>query len=319
MPQTPDTNRGLGHGASLWIADYGSPYEAYHYAVSDVLVWKRTEYQTMGVVRSPLFGKALILDGKWQSCTADEFLYHEPLVHPAMILHGAPKRVAILGGGEGATAREVLRWHSVERVVMIDIDGQVVNECRRHLDEMHQGAFDDPRLELIIGDAVDWLKTVDERFDVVISDLSEPVEQGPSFRLFTREYFAETRRVLEPRGIFVLQAGSVSPVDITLHARLIRTLAAVFEHVRPFSSAVPSFAQPWGFALASSLPLDPLPDPDAVDTIVAECINGPLEMLDGEAFIGLFMVPAHIRRAIDREHTVYTLEQPPTTYTGETR
>ncbi len=318
--ETPDTTGGLGHEANLWVADYGSPYEAYHYAVSDVLAWKKTEYQTMGVVQSPLFGKALILDGKWQSCTADEFLYHEPLVHPAMIFHGGPESVAILGGGEGATAREVLRWKTVERVVMIDIDGQVVDACRQHLAEMHRGAFDDPRLDVIIGDAVDWLGQTDERFDVLISDLSEPVEEGPSFRLFTREYFAKAKRILAPRGIFVLQAGSVSPVDIIPHARLIRTVGSVFEHVRPFASAIPSFAQPWGFAVASStVPLDPLPAPDAIDAAIAGSVTGALEMLDGEAFQGVFMLSAHIRRAIEREHMVYTIDDPPKTYTGDGR
>ena len=83
---------------------------------------------------------------------ADEFIYHEALVHPACVLHGDLKNVLVLGGGEGATVREALKWNTVERVVMVDIDGQVIDACKEHLPSIHQGAFDDPRTQLVIGD-----------------------------------------------------------------------------------------------------------------------------------------------------------------------
>ena len=117
----------------LWITDEGNPEDSFRYAVSSILVRTTTRFQDLAIVDTPAYGKALVLDGNWQSCVADEFLYHEPLVQPAMLLHGAPKRVAILGGGEGATLREVLRWDCVERVVMIDLDEEVVTACKEHL------------------------------------------------------------------------------------------------------------------------------------------------------------------------------------------
>ena len=126
--------------ADVWISEYITPWDIYQHGVNRILASKRTNFQEMQIVETGAYGKALVLDGKWQSCTGDEFLYHEPLVHPAMIAHGNPKRVLILGGGEGATAREVLRWKCVERAVMVDIDGEVVAACREHLPEMHQGA-----------------------------------------------------------------------------------------------------------------------------------------------------------------------------------
>ena len=91
--------------ADLWITEYMTPHDVYHHAVVNMLAYKKTPYQQMHIIDTGTYGKALVLDGKWQSCTGDEFLYHEPLVHPACINHGRPKKVLILGAGEGAAAR----------------------------------------------------------------------------------------------------------------------------------------------------------------------------------------------------------------------
>ncbi len=296
---------------SFWITDNTPPGSGYQYAISRVLLWKRTRFQDLAIVDTPAFGKALLLDGNWQSSVSDEFLYHEPLVHPAMLCHGRPRNVAILGGGEGATLREVLRWKSVDRAVMVDLDGEVVAACKEHLPEMHQGAFGDLRAELVIGDARDWLESTEAKFDVVISDLSEPLEHGPAYELFTKEYFLKIREILSPEGYLALQAGSVAPSEIQLFARVCNTVAAVFEHARPYASAIPSFAVPWGFVLASAQSLDPLPTPEQIDLSMEESIEGTLRMLDGIALHGVFMVSAHVRDAIARETKVYTLAEPP--------
>lgn len=295
----------------LWITDEGSPEDSYRYAVSDVLVQTKTRFQDLAIVDTPAYGKALILDGNWQSCVADEFLYHEPLVHPAMIHHKAPKRVAIMGGGEGATLREVLRWNCVERVVMIDLDEDVIAACKEHLFEMHQGAFEDPRTAIQICDATEWLDSTDERFDVVISDLSEPLEDGPSYQLFTQEYFRQVRGVLLPEGVFTMQAGSVAPHEITIFARVANTLRAVFDNVRPYSSFVPSFSTPWGFLLAFANGGRSIASQESVDRRLSNDTSGGLRMLDGESFQGLLSTSAHIREAIEQETTIYTLDNPP--------
>ena len=198
-------------GADFWMNEYITPWDIYAHGITEVLAHGKTAFQEMYIVRTGAYGKALVLDGKWQSCTGDEFLYHEPLVHPVMLLAGSPKRVLILGGGEGATAREVLRWKTVEHTTMIDIDGEVVEACKKHLPEMHQGCFDDPRLEVVIGDALDFLDNTSATWDVIISDLSDPIEEGPSFKLFTKEYFEKTKAVLSQGGAFVVQAGPVGP------------------------------------------------------------------------------------------------------------
>jgi spermidine synthase len=217
----------------------------------------------------------------------------------------------VLGGGEGATIREVLRWQTVEQVAMIDIDGEVVEACREYLPEMHANAFDDPRLQLVIGDALEFLETTEQQWDVVISDLSDPIEEGPSFQLFTKDYFEKVSRVLAPGGFFVLQAGPVSPGEMKLHARIVNTMKAVFPHVQSCTSYTPTYGRPWGFVLGSNEAINNRPDPEVVDQLLAEKTTGGLRMLDGTTLLGILQIPKHLREAIATETEVYTLAEPP--------
>lgn len=297
--------------ADLWITEYITPWDIYVHGITEVLAYKKTEFQEMYVVNSGAYGKGLVLDGKWQSCMGDEFIYHEALVHPAMIAHGSAKKVLVLGGGEGATVREILRWKSVEKAMMVDIDGEVVEACKEHLSEMHQGVFDDPRMVLVIEDALKILDTTDEKWDVIISDLSDPIEEGPSFKLFTKEYYESLKRVLAPGGYVVIQAGSVSPIEMTLHSRLNNTLKSVFSNVHSYSAYTASYGAPWGFILASDTPFDTRPNPDEIDAIMAEKSNGGFRYIDGTTLLGILQTPLHLRRSIEQHTEVYTLKEPP--------
>lgn len=297
--------------ADLWISEYITPWDIYVHGVTKVLAYKKTQYQEMYIVESGAYGKGLVLDGKWQSCTGDEFLYHEALVHPAMIAHQSPRTALVLGGGEGATVREIFRWRTIEKAVMVDIDGDVVEACKEHLPEMHENAFDDPRLELIVGDALELLDTTKDTWDIVISDLSDPIEEGPSFALFTKEYFEKIKRVLSPEGFCVIQAGPVAPANLTLHARLINTLKTVFPNVRSYASLTSTYGSPWGFALCSLNTIDTQPDPATVDKLLSENTTGGFRLMDGTTLLGMLQTPGYIRKAIEAETQIYTLKEPP--------
>jgi spermidine synthase len=297
--------------ADLWVTEYITPWDMYVHGVTKILDYKKTAYQEMYVVETGCYGKGLVLDGKWQSCTGDEFLYHEPLVHPAMIAHQNPKSALILGGGEGATIREVLRWKTIEKVMMVDIDGEVVEACKKYLPEMHQNAFDDPRVELVIGDALNVLETTSDKWDIIISDLSDPIEEGPSFQLFTQEYFQKLKRVLAPGGYVVIQAGPVAPAEIRLHARLVNTLKTVFSNVHSYSSFISTYGSPWGFAIASEETLNTQPDPATTDQLLAEKTTGGFQMMDGISLLGMLQTLGHIRVAIQTHTDIFTMKEPP--------
>jgi spermidine synthase len=297
--------------ADFWISEYITPWDVCLHGVTKVLAYRKTEYQELYIVETGAYGKGFVLDGKWQSCTSDEFLYHEALVQPALISHGQPRRVLILGSGEGASAREALRWNTVEQVTMVDLDRELVEACQQYLPEIHQNSFDDPRFKLIIGDALKVLETIDTGWDVVISNIADPLEEGPACQLFTKEFFEQVRRVLSPQGFFVVQAGPVSPALGAFHIRLTQTLNAVFPHVQPYSSYAASYGTPRGFAMASAQAIDTQPHPATIDQLLQEKTRGGLRMIDGTALLGLLQLPLYLRQAIAAETEIYTQENPP--------
>ena len=297
--------------ADLWINEYITEYDIWQHGVEEILFQGRTKYQQVHIVKSGPSGKALVLDGKWQSDTGEEFIYHEPLVHVACVLHGGPKKILVLGGGEGATVREALKWQCAEKVVMVDIDQEVVEACVEHMPEMHQGCFDDPRCELVFGDALHYLDESVGEWDVIISDLSDPIEEGPSYALFTKEYFEKCKRALRPGGVFVVQAGPVAPKEMMLHVRLNKTVNAVFEEALSVTTQTASYGSPWSYVIGADHALDRMPDPAAVDALLAEKTTGKFVMFDGVSCLGLMCIGKHLREAIAAEQTVYTLANPP--------
>jgi spermidine synthase len=239
-------------GSGLWIIDQHTEHLEFHYRVEEVLYTGTTAYQRVDIVRAPALGKALFLDGRIQSAQVDEFIYHEALVHPAALTHPHPRRVLIMGGGEGATLREVLRHPCVEHATMVDIDRELVQLCRELLPEWHQGCFDHPRAVLHYGDARAFVEAAPEAaYDLIISDLTEPIEGGPSVMLFTVEFYQTLAQRLTSEGIFVAQAGSADPVYPDFVASLCHTLRQVFPLVRVYWAFVYSFQLPWAFVIAS--------------------------------------------------------------------
>lgn len=297
----------------IWLTEIITPYDRFDHGITRILAHRKTLFQEMYVVKSGSFGKALVLDGKWQSAQHDEFLYHEGLVHPALILHGKPKHVLILGGAEGATIREVLRWKTIERVVMVDIDGEVVKACREFLAEMHQGAFDDIRVEVIIDDASNFVNQTNEKWDVIISDLTDPIDYGPAFPLFTQEHYQTISKILSPQGIFVMQSGSFFEKELYLHARLSNTVSSVFTNVHSAMCYATSYGMPLSYILAANWEIPLMPNPIDSDKIIANQTTGDFKMMDGRTLLGMFQIPLHIRKMIEKETAVYTMGDLPNT------
>ena len=307
--------------ADLWISEYLTPHDVWQHGVERILAHRQTPFQTLYVVESGAYGKALVLDGKWQTCTGDEFLYHEPLVHTPFVVHGHPRRVLIAGGADGGAAREALKWHNVEEIVVVDIDGEAVAACREWLPEIHQGAFDDPRVRLEIGDANDFIAN-SHGWDVIIADLTDPIEEGPAFKLFTREFFELCQQTLAPGGVFVNRAGSMSPPLLDLLSRTVKTISSVFAHTTVIQANVPTYGSPWGLALASDQPIDTLPNIAATDALLKSDTNGRFRMFDGQTLLGLLQMPKYLRDRLATETVIYSIANPPKFFgrsAGETR
>ena len=225
--------------------------------VDKIYFQTKTKFQLAECFYNPFFGKVLFLNNKIQSAQVDEYIYHESLVHPALLTHPVPQKVLVIGGGEGATLREILRHGSIKKVVMVDIDRELVKLCQEYLPEWSKGAFSNPKTRLVFEDARRFIERARSKFDIVISDLSEPLKESPSVNLFTKEFFVKIFEILEEDGIFVLQAGSTDPYYHQFFCSLVKTAEKVFPLVRPYWTFILSFGQPWGFILASKK-YDPL-------------------------------------------------------------
>jgi spermidine synthase len=271
------------------------PGERASYEIDRVIASVQTRFQDVEIVETRSFGRALFLDGAPQSAVADEFVYHEALVHPALIAHPDPRHVLIAGGGEGATLREVLRHRSVERVVMVDIDGELVELCRAHLSEMHQGAFDDPRAEVVVADALAYLETHDQRFDAIVIDLTDPSEDGPIGALYGEGFYRLVASRLAEGGIVALQANTFGPGRTAWHDRIARTLSNVFPIVRRYRAEVPFFKDSWAFLTASAV-RDPAALPSTfVDRTIADRQLDGLRFYDGTTHLSMFSLPKYAR------------------------
>ncbi|KAG2643720.1 hypothetical protein PVAP13_2KG348025 [Panicum virgatum] len=264
------------------------------YALNSVLHRGASKYQEIALLDTKHFGKALIIDGKMQSTEMDEFIYHESLIHPPLLFHPNPKTVFIMGGGEGSAAREVLRHKTVQRVVMCDIDQEVVDFCRTYL-TANREAFSSDKLCLIIKDARVELEKSSEKFDVIVGDLADPVEGGPCYQLYTKSFYEHiVKPKLNDHGIFVTQAG---PAGVLTHkevfSSIYNTLRHVFKYVQAYTAHVPSFADTWGWVMQ-------------LNERIKGRIVGELVYLSGESLISSTTLNKSVHQSLLNETHVYT-------------
>ena len=207
------------------------------YLIKKELLRKRTKFQSMRILQTASCGRMLVLDGITQACELDEYVYHEMLAHLPMLAHGNCKRVLIIGGGDGGILREVLR-HPVERVVMVELDEEVVLACKKYLPTLSAGAFDDPRAELIFDDGAKYVRKTPEKFDAVIVDSPDPI--GPAKVLFATRFYKDVLRVLAPRGVAVRQAGvpSLQGEELTY---TVQRMKSVFPYTGVYLAPVPTY------------------------------------------------------------------------------
>jgi spermidine synthase len=224
--------------------------------VKEILYREKTEFQEIAVFDTYEFGRMLVLDGIIQLTLADEFIYHEMIVHTPLRTHPAPRRVLIVGGGDGGSVREVSKYPQVESIVLAELDRKVIEASRRYLPELGS-AFDDPRVEINIVNALEYVRANKSAFDVVIIDSPDPL--GPAADLFGAAFYRDVYEALTPEGIMVAQ--SESPV---LNRRLIRqiyeNILQSFPAFYYYLSPVPTYpGGMWSFAIGSKRfsPLQP--------------------------------------------------------------
>lgn len=299
-----------GGSPSKWITESFTKYSVTCHAIREVVRATKTKFQYVEIVDTFLYGKCLFLDGKLQSSELDEFIYHESIVHPALLVHPNPKRILIIGGGEGATLREVLKHPSVKEVNMIDIDEELVRFCQEFLSGFSQGAFDDPRVKLIFFDARKWLEENSTQWDIIIIDLPEPLKNSPACFLYTREFYSLVQSRLTNEGLAVIQSGTTHLGQAGLFASINRTLAEIFPVVRAYQAFIPSYQLPWGFAVASRN-WDPISlNSETLSKRLAQRNLKELRHYSIRCHYGMFSLPKYLEDTIEKEGRVIEDKNP---------
>lgn len=190
---------------SMWVEEQMEDFLKISFRAEKVLFSGKSEFQTVDVLETRGHGKMLLNDGLVMLTERDEFIYHDMITHVPLFIHPKPKSVLVIGGGDGGTAREVLRHKGVESVVMVEIDAMVIDACIEFIPQT-SSELSNPKLELIVGDGVEYVANTKKKFDVIIVDSTDPI--GPAAPLFGTEFYQNIKNILTDDGIVVSQAES---------------------------------------------------------------------------------------------------------------
>lgn len=234
----------------LWVTELQAKDLKISCLVNKTLFYEKSPFQEVAVVETSRFGRMLLLDGVIQTTVADEFVYHEMITHVGLFTHPNPRRVLVIGGGDGGSIREIIRHKSVEKATLVEIDGKVIEASKKHLPEI-SCALDDPRVEVIVNDGIKYIKDNKNTFDMIIIDSTDPI--GPATGLFSGDFYRDVHEALTPDGLFVAQTESPF-YNADLIPRIIKDVSAIFPVTRLFTAFVPTYPGGlWSFTMGSKL------------------------------------------------------------------
>jgi spermidine synthase len=284
----------------LWYGEHDASDGTHYYSVRSIIFNAETNYHEVRILVTEEWGKTLILDGEISSTEFDEAVFHEALVHPAMVAHGNPKKVLLIGGDDGAALREILAHASVEQVVVTGVDEELVEICTEHLREWSKGSFDDSRVELVCEDTSDYLESSGTSFDVIIADLSEFDEADSPFDLQSEEFYRHLNARLAPDGVVVVHGVDFDTADCSDYLAYRRAISQVFPLVKNYTALVPSFRGEMMFMVASNT-VDPSSLSSAeIDKRLGQCgrdgdVGSSLHYYDADAHVRMFSLPKNLK------------------------
>jgi len=232
----------------LWFTEKQTDAFGITAKVKETLVTEKTQFQDLAMIDTAEWGRMLVLDGMVMTTVRDEFVYHEMVTHPALFTHPNPRRVLVVGGGDGGAIREVLKHPSVEEAVLVDIDGKVIEYSKKYLPEI-ACELDNPRVKVIVGDGYMHIHENKNAYDVIMVDSTEPV--GPAVELFTRGFYQGIYEALKEDGIFVAQTDNPW-FKADLIRSVFRDVKEIFPIVRVYAANVPTYPSGlWTFTMGS--------------------------------------------------------------------
>jgi spermidine synthase len=278
------------------VFDWLNAHSGYGYTATAKLADIQSPYQRVEVYDTQQFGKLFRLDGRLMTSEGDEFFYHECMTHPAALAHPNPESILVIGGGDGGSSEELFKHPGVKRIVMAELDPVVIDISRQWLGSIHKDAFGDPRLEVRIGDGFEYVKSTQERFDMIVLDLTDP--DTPAFHLYSEEFFRLCRERLNPGGMLTLHLGTpvYAPETVRKNAANLRK---VFKQVHPLALFIPLYGSLWCLGVASDSANPRLMTAEAIAARLRERRIGGLKYYNAEVHGGLFALPTFVKALID--------------------
>lgn len=232
----------------LWYTEKQTQNYGITAKIENTIHTEQSEFQRIDLIETNQWGKMLVLDGMVMTTDKDEFVYHEMITHLAMNTHPNPKTVVVVGGGDGGAIREILKYPSVEKAVLAEIDGRVIEVSKQYLPEI-AGKLDDPRVDIQVVDGIKYIQENKGMFDVILVDSTEPI--GPAEGLFAREFYQSIYEALKEDGIMVAQ--SESPFfNADLITRVYKDISSIFPITRYYTGSIPTYPSGlWSWTMGS--------------------------------------------------------------------
>ncbi|OQR79897.1 spermidine synthase-like [Tropilaelaps mercedesae] len=294
----PKSSGGLHHFKQGYFTETGTmnPDPLLTLKVDELLYEGQSKFQDIVLFNSKVVGRVLCLDGAIQCTEFDEFCYQEMISFLPLNAHPNPQDVLIIGGGDGGVAREVSKHPNVKKIIQCELDEEVVKQSKKFLPFMAQG-FDSPKLELRIADGIDFVKNTDLRFDVIITDSSDPI--GPAEVLYQEDYYTALNNILKPGGIICCQGESMW-FDIKFIVRVLGCCRDIFPSVAYSSIYIPTYpGGQIGFLMASN---SANMDFSKAKTVFSEddCEDMKLRYYSKEIHEASFVLPRFVRLEIEK-------------------
>jgi len=272
----------------MWLKEMQLKDVAMTYKVKETLVTRKTEFQDLAIVDTESLGRMLVLDGIVQTTIKDEFVYHEMISHIPLFTHLNPKKVLVVGGGDGGVIREVLKHNSVTKVVLCEIDKAVIEECKKYLPEI-SCALEDPKCEIFIGDGIKYVKEHKNEFDVIIVDSTDPFSIAEG--LFGGNFYKDISESLTKDGIFIAQTETPFFLPETVK-KVFSDAKNIFPITKLFMAGIPTYPGGyWSFTIGSKKY-----DPEKVDISAIPDINA--RYYTPELHKACFVLPKYIQDII---------------------
>lgn len=232
----------------LWFTEKQTEHFGITAKVRQTYHTEKTDFQQLDMIETVQFGNMLVLDGMVMTTEKDEFVYHEMVTHPALFTHPHPKKVLVVGGGDGGAIREVLKHPSVEKAVLVEIDGKVIETAKKYLPSI-AGKLTDPRVEVLVDDGFMHIVKAKNQYDVIMVDSTEPV--GPAVKLFERGFYQGIYEALTEEGIFVAQTDNPW-FKGDLIRKVFQDVKEIFPVTRLYTANVPTYPSGlWTFTMGS--------------------------------------------------------------------